>query len=173
MLFGDMIGAGLNYFGAREANRMNQKIVREQMHFQRESNREQMGFQERMSNTAYQRAVADMISAGLNPVLAFQQGGASTPSGSSSPGSSARMENEFAGAVSSALEAKRLKAEIASMKVQNKNVEAQTLVNHQLVRKIKNDIVRDWVETALDVPSSLAGIRGLYKRYGSSSKLGF
>lgn len=56
--------------------------------WQEAQNQKAMDYSERLSNTAYQRAVADLKAAGLNPILAYTSG-ASTPSGVSSSGSTA------------------------------------------------------------------------------------
>lgn len=61
----------------------------------------QMAFQERMSNTAVQRQVADMQAAGINPVLSAKFGGASTPSGAEGDYSSPEL-NAIMGALKTA-----------------------------------------------------------------------
>ena len=55
----------------------------------------QRQFEERMSNTSYQRAFEDMRAVGLNPYLMYNQGGASTPQGVSA---SARSHSVNGGA---------------------------------------------------------------------------
>lgn len=77
----------------------------------------QMDFQERMSNTAHQREVKDLIAAGLNPALAYHNNGASAP-----PGASATMGNvEQAGAQYGATVASMVQAA-----AQARNIDADT-----------------------------------------------
>lgn len=76
-------------FEAEKNRQFQQASAKTAMDFEASQAQAQMDFQERMSNTAYQRAVEDLKRAGLNPILAYMNGGASVGSGASGSGFSA------------------------------------------------------------------------------------
>jgi hypothetical protein len=121
------IGSGIaSFFGAKSAQKKQLRAARKEAQRNRD-------FQERMRNTAYQAATKDMRKAGLNPILAYRQGPASSPSGSvaqipdltkavSEAGSTAQST------FSAMQQARQVMAQTKVMEQQAKKVEAEAKI---------------------------------------------
>jgi len=124
-------GLALDYLGQRDANAANMDIMNKQMQFQK-----------RMSNTSYQRATKDMIAAGLNPMLAYSQGGASTPSGATT-----KIESNTAKAVQSMISGSQVASAIDLQRSQSAQSATQSTLNSAQTAKVNaetlNEITRN------------------------------
>jgi len=116
MVWGAVIAAGASYLGARKQNKENK----------REAARNRQ-FQQKNSDTAHQREIADLKAAGLNPILSSKYGGASTPGGNM-----ARIENEMEPAINSAQNQRRLKADLKLLKEQTDKTHQDRITQSKL-----------------------------------------
>lgn len=156
-----LVAGGLNFAGgliAQEKTDDRQAAAQAFNAQQAELNR---AFQERMSNTAYQRSMADMREAGLNPILAYQKGGASSPTGSAASTTFTAAENLLGPAVSSAFSGMKMREEMANLGSQRENIAADTA--NKLVQNPLTQAQTRAVEADIDVKKQQAAMIGSQK----------
>ncbi len=132
-----LVSGAVSAFGSIRANKAAEAAADKQMNFQRES-----------AQSSYQWAVEDMRKAGLNPMLAYQQGGSSALSGATYQPQN--VGAGAAGAATSALGAAKLKAELDNIKQDTQKKKTEGQLNDNLgANAVQNwNILREQLHSA-------------------------
>jgi hypothetical protein len=120
-----VIGGAMDMAGGMFGNNANKDIAQQANQFASAQSDKQMAFQREMRATQYQTTVEDLKKAGLNPMLAYTQGGAGTPSGAQAQPTVAHMENPMKGATQTAIGAANVAADLKLKKEQALATSAQ------------------------------------------------
>lgn len=127
------LGGGIaSYQETKETNKANSREAALNRAFQSDQAQINRAFQERLSNTAHSREVADMRSAGLNPILSVARSGASSPGGNMGSGAQATHQSAAADVRESAKMGALLKAQLENqlMDTEKKSSEEQLAYNN-------------------------------------------
>ncbi|UPW40901.1 DNA pilot protein [Sigmofec virus UA08Rod_6143] len=124
-LFGDILSAAAPAVGAYLSYNQQKDLLDRQY-----------SFQERMSNTAHQREVNDLLAAGINPLYTATGGnGASTPLGAT--GSATDFANAFSQGIGRAYQNKMQRAQVQAMDFENALRKQNVIKGTQEARLIK------------------------------------
>ena len=137
---GKALGGVLGFVGQLGTNQANVNIAQAANAASAEQAAKQMDFQERMRDTQYQTAVKDMKAAGLNPMLAYTQGGAGTPSGAMGQVSTAKIGNSIGSALAGAQSLSMNEADIGLKKATTTGTTATTIKTEAETIKTAADI---------------------------------